>query len=65
MLASLLQQDLSFLFVANHKGSLFGFNMLEDGLLLSDLVSVAKGLVASVFLVLLHIGNDVVHFATT
>lgn len=39
--------------------------MLEDGLLLSDLVSVAKGLVAGVLLVLLHIRNDVVHFATT
>ena len=64
MLACLLKQDLSLLFVANHKGSLFSFNMLKDSLFLSNLVRVAKGLMASVFLVLLHIGYDVVHLAT-
>ena len=64
VLARLFKQDLCFLFVANHEGSLFSLNMLKDSLLLSNLIRVAERLVTGVFLVLLHIGNNVVHLPT-
>jgi len=63
VLAGRLQPMLRLLFVADHQQRLLRLNQLQGRLLRGDLVGEAKRVLASLLLELLHVFDDVVHFA--
>jgi len=64
-LTCVLETLLRFFLVTDHQLRFFSLDLLKCSLLFSNLIGVLEGFLASVFLVLIHLIDDLIHIAAT